>query len=68
MNIWTVSAMDNEDRYSPGMNICGSYTTRGMALDKCVELIMARFDSQPSLAYAMANDEIRWKTFPAEVT
>ena len=57
MTIWTVSATDDEGRYGLDMNICGSYTTRGMALDKCVELIMARFDSQPSLAYAMANDE-----------
>lgn len=40
MTIWTVSAMDNEGRYGLDMNICGSYTTRGMALDKCVELIM----------------------------
>lgn len=57
MKIWTVSAIDNEGRYGPVMQICGSYTTRGMALDECVKWIMKRFDSVPSLAYAMANDE-----------
>ena len=36
MKIWTVSAIDNEDRYGPVMHICGSYTTRGVALDECV--------------------------------
>lgn len=57
MTIWTVSAIDNEERYGIVQHICGSYATRGLALDECVKWIMGRFDSVPSLAYAMANDE-----------
>jgi len=57
MKIWTVSAIDNEERFGIVQHICGSYATRGLALDECVKWIMDRFDSVPSLAYAMANDE-----------
>lgn len=57
MNIWTVSATDNEANCRPIQHICGSYTTRGMALDECVKWIMGRFDSMPFLAHAMANDK-----------
>ena len=57
MTIWTVSAIDNEERYGIVQHICGSYATRGLALDECVKWMLDRFDSVPSLAYAMANDE-----------
>lgn len=57
MTIWTVSAIDNEERYGIVQNICGSYATRGLALDECVKWMLDRFDRIPSLAYAMANDE-----------
>lgn len=57
MTIWTVSAIDNEANFRPVQHICGSYTTRGMALDKCVEWILERFGNLPGLAHAMANDK-----------
>jgi hypothetical protein len=57
MTIWTVSAIDNEDNFRPVLNICGSYTTRGIALDKCVEWILERFGHVPRLAHAMANNK-----------
>ena len=57
MKIWTVSAIDNEEKYGIVRQVCGSYTTRGLALDECVKWMLDRFNSVPSLAYAMANDE-----------
>lgn len=57
MTIWTVSAIDNEEKYGIVQHICGSYATRGLALDECVKWMLDRFDSLPCLAYAMANDE-----------
>lgn len=57
MTIWTVSAIDNEERYGIVQHICGSYATRGLALDECVKWMLDRFDNLPCLAYAMANDE-----------
>ena len=57
MKIWTVSAIDNEERYGIVQHICGSYATRGLALDECVKWMLDRFDTLPCLAYAMANDE-----------
>ena len=59
MTIWTVSAIDNEADFRPVQQICGSYTTRGMAIDKCVEWILERFGNLPGLAHAMANDKAR---------
>jgi hypothetical protein len=57
MTIWTVSVIDNEANCRPTHHICGSYTTRGVALDECVRWIMERFDRMPFLAHAMANNE-----------
>lgn len=57
MKIWTVSAIDNEDGCGVVQYICGSYSTRGLALDECVKWMLDRFHRLPCLAYAMANDK-----------
>ena len=56
MNIYTVSSDDDCDN-GVDHNVVGSYTTRGAALDACVEYIMWRLTMRDDLAYAMSRDE-----------
>lgn len=56
MNIYTVSSDDDCDN-GVDHNVVGSYTTRGGALDACVEYIMWRLTMRDDLAYAMSRDE-----------
>lgn len=56
MNIYTVSSDDDCDN-GVDHNVVGSYTTRGAALDACVEYIMWRLTMRDDLAYAMSHDE-----------
>ena len=57
MTIYTVVSCDDLARESPDRCVCGSYTTRGRAIDECVQYIMERLGVRDDLAWSMANDE-----------
>ena len=57
MIVYTVVSCDDLARESPDRCVCGSYTTRGRAIDECVDYIMNRLGVRDDLAWSMANDE-----------
>lgn len=57
MTIWTVSCLDDEERFGPCNRVCGSYTSRGKAIDECVDWMLERIGALPEVAWAFANDE-----------
>ena len=56
MTIYTVSSDDDCDN-GVGHDVTGSFTTRGAALDACVEYIMWRLAMRDDFAFAMYEDE-----------
>ena len=57
MIVYTVVSCDDLARKSPDRRVYGSYTTRGRAIDECVDYIMNRIVCRDDLAWSMANDE-----------
>lgn len=57
MNVWTVSSLDNKEYEPADHTVVGSYTTRGRALDECVDYVMERLKLRHDLAWSMAHDE-----------
>lgn len=57
MTIWTVSSHDDHPKFGTDSCTIGSYTTRGRALDECVDYIMERLELRDDLARCMAEDE-----------
>lgn len=57
MTVYTVSSNDSVPKFDTNFNIVGSYTTRGRALDECVQYILDRLQTRDDLAYCMAHDE-----------
>ena len=57
MTIYAAASCDDLARESPDRCVCGSYTTRGRAIDECVDYIMNRLGVRDDLAWSMANDE-----------
>lgn len=57
MTVWTVSSNDSVPRFDTNFNIVGSYTTRGRALDECVQYILDRLRLRDDLGYCLAHDE-----------
>ena len=57
MHIYTVIGTDDEERYPVSHLVVGSYTSRGKALDECVDYIMERIGTREDLAWSIAHDE-----------
>lgn len=57
MTVYTVSSCDDHPKLGTNRCTVGSYTTRGKALDECVDYIMERLRVRDDLAFCMANDE-----------
>ena len=57
MTVYTVSSYDDHPKFGDNRCTIGSYTTRGKALDECVDYIMERLRVRDDLAFCMANDE-----------
>ena len=57
MTVYTVSSLDDHPKFGTEHCVIGSFTTRGRALDECVDYIMERLELRDDLAFAMANDE-----------
>lgn len=57
MKVYTVTSTDDLDREPLDRCVIGSYTSRGRALDECVDYIMERIEIRPDLAWSMAKDE-----------
>ena len=57
MKIYTVTSTDDPDMEPLDRCIAGSYTTRGRALDECVDYIMERIGNREDIAWSMAHDE-----------
>lgn len=57
MTVYTVSSRDDHPKLGVGRCTIGSFTTRGRALDECVDYIMERLQVGDDLAFCMANDE-----------
>jgi len=57
MTVYTVSSNDSVPKFDTNFSIVGSYTTRGRALDECVQYILDRLRTRDDLAYCMAHDE-----------
>ena len=57
MKVYTVQSID-----APAMDpidhcVIGTFTTRGRALDECVDYIMERVENSEDIAWSMAHDE-----------
>lgn len=57
MTVWTVSSTDDIMSEPLGHCLTGSYTSRGKALDACVDYIIERIGMRDDLAYSMSHDE-----------
>ena len=57
MTIYTVTSTDEPAMEPLDRCVAGSYTTRGKALDACVEYIMERLGVRDDLAWSMSRDE-----------
>lgn len=57
MTIYTVTSTDDLEREPLSRLVAGSYTSRGRAIDACVEYIMERLALRFDLAYSLAHDE-----------
>lgn len=57
MKIWTVTSTDDLRTEPIDRCLTGSYTSRGKALDECVDYIMERIENRDDFAYSMAHDE-----------
>ena len=57
MTVYTVSSLDNKEYEQAECTVVGSYTTRGRALDECVDYVMERLETRDDLAWSMAHDE-----------
>ena len=57
MTVYTVSSADDIMSEPLSTFVAGTYTTRGRALDECVEYIFERLGLRDDLAYSMARDE-----------
>lgn len=57
MTVYTVQSLDSPVRGPVDHCVIGTYTTRGRALDECVEYIMDRLELRDDFAWSMAHDE-----------
>lgn len=57
MKVYTVSSYDDHPKFGTDRCTIGSFTTRGRALDECVDYIMERLRVRDDLAFCVANDE-----------
>lgn len=57
MTVYAVQSVDDLPTEPLDHCVVGSYTTRGRALDECVDYIMGRLSLRDDLAWAMAHDE-----------
>lgn len=57
MTVYTVQSVDDLPTEPLDRCVIGSYTTRGHALDECVDYIIGRLSLRDDLAWAMAHDE-----------
>ena len=57
MTVYTVSSTDDLSMEPLDRCVTGTYTTRGKALDECVQYIMERLRLRDDLAWSMARDE-----------
>ena len=57
MTIYSVTSTDDLEREPMDRCLIGSYTSRGQALDACVDYIMERLELRFDLAYSLAHDE-----------
>lgn len=57
MTIYTVTSTDDPLREPLERCVIGSYTTRGRALDECVDYIMERIENRKDIAWSMVRDE-----------
>lgn len=57
MKVWTVTSTDDHPKLGTNRCVIGSFTTRGRALDECVDYILQRLRIRDDLAFCMANDE-----------
>lgn len=57
MTIYTVTSTDDLERGPVCQQVAGSYTSRGKALDACVDLMMKRMRLRRDLVWSMAHDE-----------
>ena len=56
MTVYTVTSVDNLSMEPLDHCVVGSYTTRGCAIDACVDYIMDRLALREDLAWAVAHD------------
>lgn len=57
MTIYSVTSTDDLEREPMDRCLVGSYTSRGRAIDECVEYVMDRLNLRFDLAYSLAHDE-----------
>ena len=57
MTVYTVSSTDDLMSEPISTLVAGTYTTRGRAIDECVDYIMERLENRQEFAWAMLNDE-----------
>ena len=57
MTVYTVSSTDDLMSEPISTLVVGTYTTRGRAIDECVDYIMERLENRQEFAWAMLNDE-----------
>ena len=57
MTVYTVSSTDDLMSEPLSTLVAGTYTTRGKAIDECVDYIMERLRNRQDLARSMLNDE-----------
>ena len=57
MNVWTVMSVDDLEREPLSHCVIGSYTSRGRALDECVDYIIERIEIRADFAWSAAHDE-----------
>lgn len=57
MTIYTVSIQYDHHKFGTNHFVVGSYTTRGRALDECVDYIIDRIRNSADISYCVAHDE-----------
>ena len=57
MTIYSVTSTDDLAREPMDRCLIGSYTSRGRAIDECVQYVMERLELRVDLAWSMAHDE-----------
>jgi hypothetical protein len=56
MTVWTVSSTDAKSHEGVERCVVGTYTSRGAAIDNCVDYIIERLNIREDLAWSMKND------------